>query len=156
MKVKVPQLYPPLCDPMDNTVHGILQARILEWVAFPFSRGSSQPGMEPRSPALQTDSLPAEPPAESPWDSKGWSIWYLYGLMNKSSWFGVLLCVERTMSFFCCSYLLAISSCLLDTATPTSAGTQRVPPGHCFHLSPQISTDTLEHQGMAVYTQGET
>ena len=37
--------------------HGILQARILEWVAFPFSRGSSQP----RSPALQVESLPAEP-----------------------------------------------------------------------------------------------
>ena len=32
-----------LCDPTDHTVHGILQARILEWVAFPFSRGSSQP-----------------------------------------------------------------------------------------------------------------
>ena len=32
-----------LCDPMDYTVHGILQVRILEWVAFPFSRGSSQP-----------------------------------------------------------------------------------------------------------------
>ena len=31
------------CDPMDYTVRGILQARILEWVAFPFSRGSSQP-----------------------------------------------------------------------------------------------------------------
>ena len=34
---------PTLCDPMDYTVHGILQARILEWVAFPFSRGSPQP-----------------------------------------------------------------------------------------------------------------
>ena len=32
-----------LCNPIDYTVHGILQARILEWVAFPFSRGSSQP-----------------------------------------------------------------------------------------------------------------
>ena len=42
---------------MDCIVRGILQARILEWVAFPFSRGSSQP----RSPALQADSLPAEP-----------------------------------------------------------------------------------------------
>ena len=31
-----------LCDPMDYTVHGILQAKTLEWVAFPFSRGSSQ------------------------------------------------------------------------------------------------------------------
>ena len=43
VKVKVDQLCPTLCDPMDYTVHGILQARIPEWVAFPFSRGSSQP-----------------------------------------------------------------------------------------------------------------
>ena len=43
VKVKVTQLCPALCDPMDYTVHEILQARILEWVAFPFSRGSSQP-----------------------------------------------------------------------------------------------------------------
>ena len=42
-KVKVTQLCPTLCNPMDYTVHGILQAKILEWVAFPFSRGSSQP-----------------------------------------------------------------------------------------------------------------
>ena len=41
MKVKVTQSRPTLCDPMDYTVHGILQAKILEWVAFPFSRGSS-------------------------------------------------------------------------------------------------------------------
>ena len=40
--MKVPQLCLTPCDPMDYTVHGILQARILEWVAFPFSRGSSQ------------------------------------------------------------------------------------------------------------------
>ena len=50
-----------LCDPMDCIVNGILQARILEWVAFPFSRGSSQPRIKPGSPALQADSLPAEP-----------------------------------------------------------------------------------------------
>ena len=42
VKVKVAQLCLTLCDPRDYTVHGILQARILEWVAFPFSRGSSQ------------------------------------------------------------------------------------------------------------------
>jgi len=41
--LKVAQSCPTLCNPMDYTVHGILQARILEWVAFPFSRGSSQP-----------------------------------------------------------------------------------------------------------------
>ena len=37
------QSCPTLCDPIDYTVYGILQARILEWVAFPFSRGSSPP-----------------------------------------------------------------------------------------------------------------
>ena len=42
-EVKVTQSCLTLCDPMDYTVHGILQARILEWVAFPFSKGSSQP-----------------------------------------------------------------------------------------------------------------
>ena len=42
-EVKVTQLCLTLCDPMDYTVHEILQARILEWVALPFSRGSSQP-----------------------------------------------------------------------------------------------------------------
>ena len=62
--MKVTQLCPTLCDPMDYTGHGILQARILEWVAFPFSRGSAQPRIEPRSPALQADSLPAEPPGK--------------------------------------------------------------------------------------------
>ena len=41
--MKVAQSCPTLCDPTDYRVHGILQARILEWVAFPFSRGSSQP-----------------------------------------------------------------------------------------------------------------
>ena len=43
-------------------VHGILQARILEWAAFPFSRGSSQPRdrMEPRSPTLQVDTSVCE------------------------------------------------------------------------------------------------
>jgi len=44
VKLKVAQSCPALCDPMDYpwTVHGILQAIILEWIAFPFSRGSSQ------------------------------------------------------------------------------------------------------------------
>ena len=42
VKVKVTQSCLTLCDPVDYTVHGVLQARILEWVAFPFSRGSSR------------------------------------------------------------------------------------------------------------------
>ena len=43
VKVKVAQWCPTLCNPMDYTVHGILQAKILEWIASPFSGGSSQP-----------------------------------------------------------------------------------------------------------------
>ena len=46
------------------TVHGILQARILKWLALPFSRDLPNPGIEPRSPALLVDSLPAEPPGK--------------------------------------------------------------------------------------------
>ena len=46
---------------MDNTVHGILQPRILEWVAFPFSRGSSQPIDQTQISRIAGDSLPAEP-----------------------------------------------------------------------------------------------
>ena len=42
-EVKVAHSCLTLCNPMDYTVHGILQARILEWVAVPFSKGSSQP-----------------------------------------------------------------------------------------------------------------
>ena len=64
LKVKVTQLYPTFCNPMDYTVYGILQARILEWAAVPFSRDLLNPGTEPRSPTLQADSLPTEPPGK--------------------------------------------------------------------------------------------
>ena len=59
------QWYLTLCDPVDciltgSSVHGILQARILEWVAMPSSGDLSKPGIKPRSPTLQADSLSAE------------------------------------------------------------------------------------------------
>ena len=52
-----------LCDPMDYIVHGIVQTRVLDWGAFPFSWGSSQhrDRTQVSRPALQEDSLPAEP-----------------------------------------------------------------------------------------------
>ena len=59
--VQVAQLCLTLCDPMNYTVRRILWVRILEWIAFPFSSGSSQPRIKPKSPELQADSLPAEP-----------------------------------------------------------------------------------------------
>ena len=49
------------CSPPVSSVHGILQARILEWVAIPFSRASSQPRDQTRLPALQAGSLWSEP-----------------------------------------------------------------------------------------------
>ena len=66
---EVAQLCPTLCDPVDcslpgSSVHGILQARILEWVAISFSRDLHDPGIEPRSPALKADPLLSEPPGK--------------------------------------------------------------------------------------------
>ena len=52
---------PTLCDPMDHTVHGIFQARILEWVAVPSPGDLPNPGIKPWSPELQADSLLTEP-----------------------------------------------------------------------------------------------
>ena len=63
--MKVAQLCLTLCDSMDYTVHGLLQARILELVAFPFSRESSQPRDRTQDPALPADSLPAEQPGKN-------------------------------------------------------------------------------------------
>ena len=61
MKVKAAHSCPTLCNPMDYTVRGILQARILERVAFPFSRGSSQPRERTQVSRIARDSFPAEP-----------------------------------------------------------------------------------------------
>ena len=67
VNVLVVPLYLTLCDPIDrsppgSSVHGILQARTLEGVAIPFSRDLPDPGIKPGSPALQSDSIPSEPP----------------------------------------------------------------------------------------------
>ena len=66
-EVRVTQSCPTLCDPMDYTVPGLLQARMLEWIeGKPFlSPGDlPNPGIKPRSPPLQVDSLPSEPPGK--------------------------------------------------------------------------------------------
>ena len=71
VKVIVAQSCPTLfnhmnCSSPGSFVHGILQARTLEWVAFPFSRGLSDPRIKPKSPELQADFLPLEPHQRSP------------------------------------------------------------------------------------------
>ena len=68
---EVAQSCPTLCDPVDcsppgSSVHGILQARILEWVPFPSPGDLPDPGIEPRSPALEADALTSEPPGKFP------------------------------------------------------------------------------------------
>ena len=52
------------CSLPGSSVHGISQARVLEWVAFPSPGDLSDPGNEPRSHALQADALPSEPPGK--------------------------------------------------------------------------------------------
>ena len=94
MKVLVTQPCLTLCDPVDcslpgSSVHGILQARILEWVAIPFSRGSFWPRDRTPVSCIAGDSLLSEPPGKpalpsvSPWPFPHLSryncteVWYL-------------------------------------------------------------------------------
>ena len=69
VKVLVAQSCPTLCDsmhcsPLGSPDHGTLEARILEWVAMFFSRGSSRPRDQPQSPAFQVDPLLSDPPGK--------------------------------------------------------------------------------------------
>ena len=97
-----------LCDPMNcsppsSCVHGILQARTLEWVALSFSRGSSQPRDQPGSPALQTDFLLSEPPRKpqvpikSEYIRDAWNIclWLISSTLYLSSWSFLVLFALR-------------------------------------------------------------
>ena len=67
--MSVTQSRPTLWDPTDSrlpgsSVHGILQARTLEWIAIPCSRDLPDAEIKPRSPALQADSLLSLPPGK--------------------------------------------------------------------------------------------
>jgi len=66
---------------------GMLQARILEWVTMPSSRGLPDPGIKPRSPTLQVDSLPSEPPGK-PKNAAVGSLFLLQGNFptQESNW----------------------------------------------------------------------
>ena len=80
----VAQLCLTLCNPVaysppGSSIRGILQARILEWVAMPSSRDLPSPGIKPRSLALQADSLPSEPPGK-PKNTKVGSLSLLQGI----------------------------------------------------------------------------
>ena len=100
VKLKVTQSCPTLCNPMDYTVYGILQARILEWVAFPFSRGSTQ-GSNPGVPHCRR-------------------ILYQLSYQGKRSVFMVIICI------FACMHAKSLQSCpilcnLIDGSPPGSS-----------------------------------
>ena len=97
------------CSPPGSSVHGILKARILEWVAICFSRASPDPGIEPRSPALQADSLPAEPP--------------------------IVTHIFSPSSYFDFSHLLLFSLTLCD---PMDCSTPGFPVSHCLSKFAQL------------------
>ena len=82
VKVKIAQLCLTLCDPMDYTVHAVLQARILEWVAFTSPGDLPNPGIEPRSSTLQVDSLSPEP-QEKP--KATWEPLNMFALSNRAA-----------------------------------------------------------------------
>jgi len=62
VRVLVTRLYLTLCSTPGSSVHGMLQARRLEWVPYPSPADLPDPGIEPKSPALQVGSLPFELP----------------------------------------------------------------------------------------------
>ena len=126
VKVQVTQSCPTVCDPMHYTVHGILQARILDWVAFPFSRGS--PGIEPRFPALRADSLPAEPQGK-PKNTGVGSLSLLQGIFptQESNW-GLLHC--RRILYQLSYRFSSVTQLCLTLCNPMNRSTPGLPVHH--------------------------
>ena len=92
--VKSTRLCLTLCNPVDcslpgSSVHGILQARMLEWESLfqrIFPTQGSNPGLEPRSPTLQVDSLPSEPPGK-------WNFYKNSGVVSLILWKKLTCCL---------------------------------------------------------------
>ena len=105
---EVTQSNPTLCNPMDyslpgSSVHGIFQARVLEWVAISFSRGSSQPRDRSGFPELQADALPSEPPGKP---ILCIAVCICLHLPSGNHKFAFLFC--NSVSFFCLLLFLPI------------------------------------------------
>ena len=140
------------CSPPGSSVHGILQTRILEWVAFSFSRGSSPPRdqtPEKESLALQTDSLPSEPPGKP--HCKYWSffkrvkkkLFFFFPVafsslhpahlckmhLSKQSTFTLELCWK-----LCGGFLFPMHECKHYQAPPR--GPRNLAPSYLLKLSP--------------------
>ena len=94
VKVKIAQLCPTLCNLMDSTVHWILLARILKWVAFPFSRGSSQPRDQTQVSRIAGRFFTGEPPGK-PEQYQSWSSYeHRFWNQNAGIWkMNLYICV---------------------------------------------------------------
>ena len=123
------------CDPLDcspsgSSVHGILQARRLEWVAIFFSRGSSLSGIEPRSPALLADSLPLGPPGKCIRSNMGSGVFSIIKIIAKHAMhISLWKTVNSKMLVSRWKTLLSPAS---DAASPCSASL------HCKHRAEQV------------------
>ena len=137
----VAQSCPILCNSMDcsppgSSVRGILQARVLEWVAMPSSRGSCQPRGWTQSPALQADSLASEPPGK-PFPKIG--PYY----PSSHTWMVVQGC-QQPVRFYCSHATVFTVSALfrgyrvsvLDAIPPCIMASLSTKPGRWLYLQP--------------------
>ena len=139
---------------MNYTVHGILQVRILEWVAFPFSRGSSQTRDEPRSPTL-----PAEPPGKPkntrvgslslllwifPTQESNWAHLHCRRVLYQLSYQGSLdICVYTADSLHCSAEANNTINQLFSKKKKSKKGT-----GLSFHPTSALCADIQHRQGV--------
>ena len=91
MKVKVTELYPTLCNPMDYTVLEFSRPEYYSGSPFPSPGDLPNPGIKPRSPALLADSLPAEPQGK-PKNTAVGSLSLLWIFPTQESNWGLLHC----------------------------------------------------------------
>ena len=106
-------LRPVDCSPPGSSVHGILQARILEWVAIPSPGDLPDPGIEPRSPTLQADALTPAPPGKvtnGKFSSYVWVVFHFVCLYTTSS-LSNHLCLEVLRRVIL--LLIVVLSCVL-------------------------------------------
>ena len=91
VKVSVTQSCQTLCDPMDSSVHAILQARILEWIAIPFFSGIFlNQALNPGLPHCSWTNLPSEPPGKPKEVLSEWSLSCVQ--ISETPWTVVHLC----------------------------------------------------------------
>ena len=134
---EVTQLCPTLCNPIDcsslpgSSLHGILQARILEWVAISFSRDLANSGIEAGSPALQADTLTSEKPgkqgrsflllgAKNKVVAKASSFWRLQertGSLSLCRGIPWLVAISSNLCFYCYFAFSSLTSCLTSIRT---------------------------------------